>query len=117
MYWILGVLGILALLVARSRFSPRAGVCKFVVAAQQALERGDFQSFDQDLERSKERAEALRDEALRLSFRGDLALMGVQGAYCRGDIDGAELTARQAIETLQSIDPADPNGKLCAAHV
>ena len=81
MYWILGVLEIFVLLVLRGRFSSRARVCKHVLAAQQALDRRDFQSFDQNLERSKQMAEKLRDEPLRLEFRGDLALMSVQGAY------------------------------------
>ncbi len=117
MYWILGVLGIFVLLVLRRRFSSRARVCKHVLAAQQALDRRDFQSFDQNLERSKQLAEELRDETLRLAFRGDLALMCVQGAYWRGDIAGAELAARRAIEVLASMDPADLRGKLSSAHV
>jgi hypothetical protein len=117
MYWFLGILGIFILLVLRGRFSPRARVCKFVVAAQKALDQRDFQSFDRNLELSKQRAEKLRDEALRLQFRGDLALMGIQGAYWRGDIACAKLEARNAIDVLTSIDAADVKGKLCSAHI
>jgi hypothetical protein len=117
MYWLLGILGILGFLIIRRRFSARARVRKFVVAAQQGLERRDLRSFDQNLQRSKQIAEKLRGEKLRLEFRGDLALMGVQGAYWLGDIAGAELAAHGAIETLESIDPADSRGKLCSAHV
>ncbi len=116
MYWCLGVLGIFVLLVVRRRFSLRTRICRCVLAAQQALNRRDFQSFDQNLERSKQMTEALRDEALRDEFRGDLALMGVQGAYWRGDIAGAELAARRAIELLASLDPTDRRGKLALAH-
>ncbi|QOY87574.1 hypothetical protein [Paludibaculum fermentans] len=101
----------------RRRFSARARICKHVFAAQQALTRRDFQAFDQNLQRSRQMAEKLWNEGLRLEFRGDLALLGVQGAYWCGDIAAAEQEARRAIEVLTSVDPADRKGKLCMVHV
>jgi tetratricopeptide (TPR) repeat protein len=116
-YWFLGFLALFFLLpVLRRMFSPRARVCKYVFAAQNALDRRDFPAFDQNLEQARKRAEALKDEALRLEFRGDLALMAVQGTYWRGDLAGAELAARDAIQLLESLDPADKHGRLSSAY-
>lgn len=116
-YWFLGFLALFFLLpVLRRMFSPRARVCKHVFAAQNALHRRDFPGFDQNLEQARQRAEALKDESLRREFRADLALMSIHGTYWRGDLAGAELAARDAIQLLASLDPADKHGRLSAAH-
>lgn len=97
-------------------FSQRARVCKYVIAAQHALDRRDFPSFDQNLKQAGKRAEAIKDEALRLEFRGDLALMAVQGTYWRRDLAGAELAARDAINLLESLEPTDKLGRRSSAY-
>ncbi|MFN7922776.1 MAG: hypothetical protein U0Q16_21905 [Bryobacteraceae bacterium] len=124
LYWILGIVGVIALCIAgpfvvvllRCLFSPRTRVCAEFAAAQQALDRRDFDAFDRNLARTKQMAEEIRDEALRVQFRSSLALLSIQGAYWQGDMRIAELTARQALEVLEAAGPGDRRGQICSAH-
>lgn len=117
MYWLLGAVGILGLYLVWRHFSGGARVGRSVLAAYSALERHDYAALAQHLARATQLAEGLRDEALRLQLRSDLALMASQGAYQQGDLAAAEAAARRAIETLGTADAGDSRGKLCTAHV